>query len=505
MKTTLAIVMLWALGISAASAQEAAPPRLNVVIFIGDDISPDFGCYGHPTIKTPHVDGLAADGVRFANAYLTAPSCSPSRTSLLTARYPHNTGGPELHMKQNPHLADLPQFPHELRKVGYYTALAGKAHFNGNASHAFDRMYPPGDASGTGNWLKALQDRPRDRPFLMWLAAIDAHRPWDMDISAGPHGPADAVVPPYLVDSQRTRTDLALYYNEVHRFDQRIGDVLAELKAQGVADKTLIIVMGDNGRPFPRDKTWIFDGGIKTPLVIHWPGRKFEKRVREPLVSSIDIGPTILDIVGIDKPQTFQGVSFLPLINDPEQATRQIVFAERNWHVYRHHDRMVREGRFVYIKNNMPRYVGFNSPQAIHNQPEKIQGGTAATDLIEGFWKGTLTEPQAFTVTAPYPAEVLFDVEEDPHQIHNLAADPRYAEQLHRMRDLLDQWTRQTGDTVPAFDKMTPDRNDRRTGESIQKRGRPPGGIAPGDETEAWTINHPGPVKATGTGSMSRE
>lgn len=488
--------LLALLGVARAETQP------NFVIFIGDDISAaDFGCYDHPTIKTPHVDGLAAEGVRFNNAYLTAPSCSPSRTSLITGRYPHNTGGPELHMKRNPHLAPLPQFPHELRKAGYYTALAGKAHFNGDAKKSFDRMYKPfdksrpEDKSGMANWLTALKERPKDKPFLMWLAAIDAHRPWDMALDDGPHGPEDAVVPPYLVDSERTRADLAHYYDEVNRFDRKIGEVVAELKAQKVYADTVIIVMGDNGRPFPRDKTWIYDGGIKTPLIVHWPGRTTSEAVSDSLVSSIDIAPTLLEIAGCAKPKTIQGVSFLALIDDPRETTRDVVFAERNWHVYRHHDRMVRYGDFVYIKNNTPGLIGFNSPQKIHNRPETISGDSASTDLIEGFWAGTLTDSQAFMLRTPAPSDVLFDVSKDPYQTNNLAADPAYAKQLEKMRALLARWTQETGDTVPPLAKMTPDRSHRKTGVSIQRRGRPDGGVFPGQKTKAWTIQAPGPVR----------
>lgn len=473
----------------------------NLVIFIGDDISAnDFGCYGHPTIKTSNVDRLAEHAVRFSNAYLTAPSCSPSRSSLLTGRYPHNTGGPELHMKKNPHLAKLPQFPHELRKAGYYTSLAGKAHFNGNARKSLDRMYRPfdkdrpEDKSGCANWLKAVKERPKDKPFLMWLAAIDAHRPWDMDLAEGPHGPEDAVVPSYMVDGERTRKDLANYYNEVHRFDRKIGEVVSELKAQNVYENTVIIVMGDNGRPFPRDKTWIFDGGIKTPLIVHWPGRTTREAVSESLVSSIDIGPTLLEIAGIAKPKSFQGVSFLPLLDNPEAAVRDVVFAERNWHVYRHHDRLVRYGNYTYIKNSTPELIGFNAMQKIHRRPDKIKGKSAKTDLIEGYWEGTLTDAQAFMVRAPAPAEVLFDVSKDPYQVNNLAGNPEYADVLNRMRKLLAQWTKKTGDTVPPVEKMTPDRSDRKTGVPIQRGGRPGGGLFPGQKTKAWTIDAAGPV-----------
>lgn len=496
MKHLLTALLIVFAGFGAACASEPTTARPNFVIFIGDDISADdFGCYGHPTIQTPNVDALAASGVRFANAYLTTSSCSPSRSSIITGRYPHNTGGPELHMKRNPHLARLPQFPRLLRDAGYYTALAGKAHFNGNASASFDRMYPPGDAAGMGSWMKALNERDKGKPFLMWLAAIDAHRPWDMGPDGGPHSAKDAVVPPYLVDSERTRTDLAQYYNEVHRFDKKIGEVVAALEAAGQLANTVIIVMADNGRPFPRCKTWAFDGGVKTPLVINWPNGSLKAGTREALVSSIDIAPTVLEMVGLAKPETVQGVSFAALLTDPAATPRDVVFAERNWHVYRHHDRMVRHGDYVYIKNNLSSLIGFNSAQAIHNRPEQIAGNDASADLIEGYWYGTLTEAQAFIVKAPCPDETLFNVRTDPHQINNLADDPAHAATLTKMRKLLADWTEQTGDTVPPMEKMTPDRNHRVTGEAIQPKGRPTGGVAPGESTQAWSINAPGPIR----------
>jgi arylsulfatase len=388
-----------------------------------------------------------------------------------------------------------------MRKAGYYTALAGKAHFNGDAKASFDQMYSPydkewpEDKSGCANWLKAVKERPKDKPFLMWLAAIDAHRGWDMELADGPHGPADAVVPPYLVDGERTRKDLAHYYNEVNRFDHKIGEVIAELKAQNVYDNTVIIVMADNGRPFPRDKTWIFDGGIKTPLIVSWPGKTSEATVCESLVSSIDIAPTVLGMVGLAVPETIQGVSFLSLLEDPTASVRDVVFAERNWHVYRHHDRLVRWGDYTYIKNSTPGFIGFNSMQKIHKRPESFDGASASADLIEGFWKETLTEAQAFALTAPAPEELLFDVSNDPYQGKNLAGDPEHAEVLATMRGLLTRWTEETGDTIPPVDKMTPDRSNRKTGVPIQKKGRPEGGEFPGQATRAWTINKPGPVR----------
>lgn len=224
--------------------------------------------------------------------------------------------------------------------------------------------------------------------------------------------------------------------------------------------------------------------------------------VCDSLVSSIDIGPTILEMAGRPRPSTFQGVSFHSLFDNPTLSTRDVVFAERNWHVYRHHDRLVRYGNFTYIKNSTPGLIGFNSMQKIHTRPETLagssghfEGSTASADLVEGYWKKTLTPPQAFIVTAPCPEEVLFDVSKDPYQINNLAGNPEYADELKKMRALLAQWTEQTGDTVPPVDTMTPDRNDRKTGVSIQRRGRPDGGVFPGQATKAWTLNNPGPIR----------
>lgn len=478
-----------------SESSEVASTRPNVVIFIADDVSAtDFGCYGHPTVQTPVVDDLASKGLLFTNAYLTAPSCSPSRTSLITGRYPHNTGGPELHMKKNPHLKNLPQFPKILREAGYYTALAGKAHFNGDAKGSFDKRYPPGDDAGSKNWLPAFNERDKDKPFLMWFAAIDAHRPWDQELSVGPHGPKDAVVPPYMVDAETTRTDFAHYYNEITRFDRDIGRVIQELKAQKVYDNTILIVMSDNGRPFPRDKTWIHDGGIKTPLVIHWPGRLKAGQKSRSLISSIDIAPTILELVGLPIPGTVQGVSFLPTLKDPKAVVRDVVFAERNWHVYRHHDRLVRYGDFTYIKNSTPELIGFSESGSIYRRPENLGGETASSDLIAGYWNQTLTPAQSFIVNSPSPKELLFDISVDPHQVNNLATDPKHRETLETMRELLVKWMDETGDTVPHIEKMTPDRTNPKTGVSIQKRGRPTGGIFPGQTTEAWKINKPGPI-----------
>lgn len=460
----------------------------NIVLFIGDDISvDDFGCYGHPNIKTPNINKLADQGVLFSNAYLTTSSCSPTRTSLITGRYPHNTGAPELHMTDSPYLENIPQFPNKLREIGYYSALAGKVHFNGDVSKSFDKIHEDKQPSGSSHWVTSLQERPMDKPFFMWFASKDAHRGWDQNLSEGPHKPEDAIIPPYHYDGEMTRKDYAHYYNEIFRLDYNIGQVVDELKKQNVYDNTIIIFMADNGRAFPRDKENLYDSGIKTPLIIHAP-KKWKEAIRvDGLVSIIDLAPTILNLVGLKYPNTFQGRSLLPMLQNPESEICEMVFAERNWHVLRNHERMVRSGNFVYIKNNISQYERLSI---------KNKGSSGSyKDLIENKKKRNLSDLQNELFVKPRPEEELYDVLADPHQVNNLVKDLHYEKELIKLRSLLDQWTSETGDTLPDLNEMTLDRRERETWKSYRKElgDRPSGGVVPGYETQAWIINNSGP------------
>jgi len=467
---------------STLSAEDAEPSRPNFVLIIGDDISvDDFGCYGHPHLRTPNVDKLAAAGMRFTSAYLTTSQCSPTRCSVITGRYPHNTGAPELHTA-------LPEgqimFPTILKRAGYHTVAAGKWHLGTYARNAFDKIVDshPG---GEERWLECLRERPKERPFFMWFASHDAHRGWQPDRDAQPHAPADAVIPPYSIDTPSVRADTARYYDEVQRLDRYVGLVVEELRRQGVLDDTCITFMADNGRPFPRCKTRLYDSGIKTPLVMHWPNGSVKPgSVCNSLVSVIDIAPTILGLAGLKPPPSFQGVSMAALLTDPDTSIRQYVFAEHNWHGQIAHERMVRHGDYVYIRNahpQLPQICGLDA-----QCPQKELRALAA--------QNKLTPAQMDPLLEPRPAEELFNVREDPHQVHNRSRHPEHRRTLERLGDVMDEWQRRTGDTVPPLDKATPDRYDRRTGRPIHGRsGRPQGGIVPGRQTGAPTINDPGP------------
>jgi len=480
----IVLTVIAAVCAGCQNANKSETPRPNVVLIIGDDISvSDFGCYGNPNIRTPNVDKLAANGLRFNNAYLTTSQCSPTRCSVITGRYPHNTGAPELHMP-------LPEgqvmFPQILKDAGYYTAASGKWHMGDYARKAFDKINMAGPG-GEEKWLDCLQNRPMDKPFFMWFAGYDAHRGWDDKIELKRHTPEDVVLPPYMIDVPSERADMARYYDEVARLDRYTGYVIDELKKQGVLDNTIIIFMADNGRPFWRAKTRLYDSGIKTPFVVHYPaGLKQPGQTSDSLVSVIDIAPTILQLAGIKSPKTFQGTSFTPLLADRKASIRKHVFAEHNWHSQIAHERMVRSDDYLYIRNAHPQL-----PQII-----VLKSCRPNLDEMRELAKvGKLTPAQMDPLIAPRPAEELFDVSTDPHQLNNLAANPQHKKQLQKLRKLMDQWQRRTGDTTPSLDKATPDRHDRKTAKRPPKRGgwRPIDGVVPGETTNAQKINNPGP------------
>ncbi|WP_345328454.1 sulfatase [Novipirellula rosea] len=479
MRNTLCIFVV-TLCLATIGSSSHAADRPNVVLFLADDISQeDIGCYGHPTIQTPHIDALAASGLRFDQAYLTTSSCSPSRCSMITGRYPHNTGAPELH-------TELPAgsvlFPQLLKDAGYYTVLSGKHHMGKNANVAFSKISKGKGPGKEEDWVQILEKRPRDKPFFCWFASTDAHRDWAINDDAPKYDPADVVVPPYLVDSEKTREDLASYYHEVSRFDHYVGQVVAELKRQKVFDNTLLIVMADNGRPFPRCKTRLYDSGIKTPFVVHYP-QGATHGVTDSLISSIDIAATVLELAEVEKDERIQGVSFVPILKDAKASVREVVFAEHNWHVYRNHERLVRFGDWLYIRNNF-------TDQA--NLCVEAYTGGAGEDLWAAKAANDLTNPQQNVFLNPCPAEELYHVGKDAHQLKNLAANPETQQVLEKAREVLAQWTEQTGDTIP--ENPTPDR-DAPPGSPQKDRKAFKHGEMPGESSGATSINHSGPLQ----------
>jgi arylsulfatase A-like enzyme len=486
-------ITLVLLSCFVGAAFAAAGSRPNIVFIIGDDISAeDLGCFGNPGIRTPNLDRLARESRVFDNAYLTISSCSSSRCSIVTSRYPHNLEtAAELHGVLP---AGIPLLPGLLRDAGYYTVQSGKAHFGetpgrvtGPAADAFDVTGDgelnefAGGRGGENRWVDRLRERPPGRPFFAWFASHDAHRIWNADSFTGFARPEDVRVPPYLADTPETRSDLAHYYDEIMRLDFYVGEVLRELQRQGVLDDTVVVFMADNGRPFPRSKTRLYDDGIKTPLMVRWPAGIPQPGRTVALVSSIDLAPTLLEIAGVARPASFQGVSLRPVLRDPRATVRDYVFAEQNWHNFTAHVRMVRCGDFVYLRNAWPELPLPGASDTFYTP--------SADALKDRRAAGRLTAAQQDVFLQPRPAEECYDLSRDPLQLTNLAVATEPPPELARLRDVLVRWTKETGDTVPT--NPTPSNIVLATGERLPlRRGEPPGAA-----THAARINRPGPIR----------
>ena len=461
----------------------------NIIVFIADDVSwDDIGVYGNDQVVTPNIDNLAKNGLIFNNAYLTTSSCSPSRNSILTGRYPHNTGAAELHTE--PPL-DMTSFPEILKDKGYYTLQAGKFHMGEYAKRGFHEVHDNKQINGLGGedyWVEGLKKRPESKPFFMWFASYDAHRIWGDNEFSGTHNPDKIVVPDYLVNGSLTRLDLANYYDEITRFDHYIGEVVNELKVQGEYENTYIIVMADNGRPFPHSKTRLNDQGVKTPFIVHHPRSIMSNKKSNSLISAVDIASTILDIAGITPSESFQGNSFLNIINNPELKFRNYVFAEHNWHDYESYQRMVRNEKYLYIKNSRPQFPQEGPLDAI-NSPTYI-------DLKDAEKNKTISKVQAEIFIKPRPNEELYDLSNDPFQYINLLEEGDIPQDYEVLKKILNQWINDTGDTFP--EKLTKDwylREQEKFNESSLLKTQFHGvrGEMPGSSTLATKNNNKGP------------
>ena len=470
----LLLIMAMVMGQSVLAADKKKP---NFIFFLTDDISVrDLSVYGNPSIQTPHLERMAKRGLVFDNAYGAISSCSPSRCAIITGRYPHNTGAPELGSKLP---ADQRTFVQELQAAGYHTVLSGKNHMRKNAGDLGFDLSSDSKPAGSEKWIQHLRNRPKDKPFLCWFASHDAHHAWQLNDEAPLYKPEDVTVPAMLHDGPLTRGELANYYHEVSRTDHYVGLILAELEAQGIAENTYFIYCSDNGRPLPRCKGYLYESGAQTPLLITGPG--VAKGRTDSLVSSIDFAATFLEIAGLKKPLTVQGVSVVPILRDPRASVRDVVFAERNWHVYQLHERSVRFGDWLYIWNGWPEKHNVVGESSVPLFP-------AAKELWEAHAAGTLTPAQALLTQVPQPEEMLFNVAKDPNQFTNLAGNSEYQDALQQSRQLLNRWKEQTGDSIPT--NPTPNRQPLHERAKMTK----PYGEFPGAANNATTINHPGPI-----------
>ncbi|MDH3583339.1 MAG: sulfatase-like hydrolase/transferase [Phycisphaerae bacterium] len=432
---------------SATPPAVAADQRPNILWLSAEDISPHLGCYGDPHAITPHLDRLAAEGVRFSHAFTTAGVCAPCRSGIITGMYQTSLG--THHMRCSATLpGQIQPFPLLLRQAGYYCTNSSKKDYQFKE--------PKGtwdESSGKAHWRKRKR---KDQPFFAvfnftgchesGIAAESKYKSVTKDLTrAQRQDPAGlTTLPPYYPDTPVTREDWKRNYELITAMDAWAGNLIQQLKDDGLYDRTVIFFWSDHGVGLPRAKRWLYDSGTHVPLIVRAePGllRKIgaagPSSVSDRLVSSIDFGPTALNLAGLDLPDHLQG---RPFLGPDLPAPRDYVYGARDRMDERYDIiRMVRDHRYKYIRN----YEPFKPYYQYMNTPEK---GATMKEIRRVQAEGGLP-PAAALFTAPgKPNEELYDLKTDPHEIRNLADDPAHAPHLGRLRRAHLDWVLETRD-----------------------------------------------------------
>jgi len=444
-------VLHYALGLFFACSYAVGAAQPNILFCIADDWSwPHASIYGDKVVRTPTFDRVAKEGALFTQTFCASPSCTPSRAAILTGRYPHQ-------LREGGNLwgflpYEFPVFPDLLAKAGYTIGLQGKGWGPGNFEAGGWKRNPAGPAfKSFDQFLKSV---PKGKPFFFWFGSSDPHRPYDAGTGAGAGMDRESVSrPACFPDSPEVRSDILDYYFEVQRFDGQIAKMLKLLEDSGQLDNTIIVITSDNGMPFPRCKTNLYDSGCRMPLAIRWPKNVKAGATIDELVSLIDLAPTFLEVAEVKPVSGIIGKSLLPLLAGAAKQQRDAVFFERERHAnvrkgdLGYPSRAVRTKDFLYIRNLRPdRWPA--------GDPTMWKAVGAFGDIDESPSKTYIMQHRSDTGVAPFfelamakrPAEELYDLSKDPGQTNNVAGVATYAEAQKGMAARLDSWMKETKD-----------------------------------------------------------
>ena len=439
---------LVALCLSLSPVLVGADPvhRPNILWLIAEDFSPHLGCYGTKEVYSPNLDALAAEGMRFTRCFTTAPVCSASRSAFMTGMY-QTTIGAHQHRTAQPDKQPLPEgvqtIPDWMRGAGYFTA---------NVREFPDAVGVKG--SGKTDWNFIVEGKPFDsdkwsdlkahQPFYAQVNFQETHRTFHAPPKADP---AKVEIPPYYPDHPVVREDWAQYLDAASELDRKIGLILKQLAADGLADNTIVVFFGDHGQAHVRGKQFCYDSGLMIPLIIRWPAALHPASdfkpgtVSDELLNALDISAQSLDWAGIQHPEKMQGQVFL---GEHQAPARNIVFGARDrCDETKFRFRTARDERYRYIRNFTP-----DRPFLLRND-YKIRQYPVWNLLKELDAAGQLTLPcQKFMTAATMPDEELYDTIQDPHETVNLAMSDNAEHQavLKRLRAATEQWIEESQD-----------------------------------------------------------
>ena len=416
--------------------------RPNILWIIAEDTCPDLGCYGNRWVKTPNIDRLASQGMRFTRAFTTAPVCSASRSAFMTGMYQTSIGAHN-HRSHREDSYRLPRGVHLItdyfRDAGYFTANlkkagdprwgSGKNDFNFMVDKPFDGTHWNQRAPGQPFYAQVSFNEPKPGDWADNATLLTPEQRVN---------PADLILPPYWPDTIIVRQAFGNYLDALFRLDGRVGFILDQLEADGLADNTIVFFFADHGRAMVRCKQWLYDGGIHIPLIIRFPDQSQTGTIRTELVSAIDIAATTLKLADITPPANLEGRVFLGEDRDPPRG--YIVAARDRCDETVDRIRCVRTQRFKYIRNFMPErpYTQLNRYVEQKFATMRVLRQLQAT--------GKLTPEQELFMAPHRPAEELYNMQSDPHEVRNLSSSLQYSAELKQLRAILDQWIARTGD-----------------------------------------------------------
>lgn len=435
--------LLWLLLVNAVAF--AAKP--NIVVFLSDDHTlRDSSVYGSPDIQTPNMERLAAAGLTFDRAYVASPSCAPSRAALLTGLFPANNGAEPNHSRPR---ADIKKLPQYLQELGYEVASFGKVgHYNQTPEYGFDiaRHFGYHEDNAIPKAIEWLRERESAKPLCLFVGTNWPHVPWPED----PEGldPETQSIPPNHVDNATTRSWRARYVAAIRKMDDELGQVY-EAAREELGDDAVFLHTSDHGAQWPFGKWNLYEDGIRTPLIVSWPGVTQAGKRTDAMVSWIDILPTLVEIAGGDVPKQIDGKSFVPVLRGQADEHREQILTthsgDGNFNVFPIRSVRTNDG-WKYVRNLRPDLL-FTS---------HVTKNTGDSGYWESWLDTAVKDPTAREKVRHYmqrPAEELFDLNNDPWEQSNLADDENNAERLASMRNALDAWMASTNDTQQIYGK----------------------------------------------------
>ena len=460
--------------VSSLRSVVAASEKPNFLLFLADDCSwHDFGCYGNEQVKTPNIDALAKRGMRFKYCFNSAPMCAPTRMSLFTGIHPVRNGGHPNHSRVYGHIKSI---PHYLRPLGYDVALIGKTHHAPAKNFPFNFLGGVHHDKGEGVDLELgkvdayLAER-GDQPWCLMVQSNQPHTPWNRG-DASEYDPKNLKLPPYMVDTPETREAMTQYYAEITYMDDQLGQCISCLEKHGLEKDTLVIYLSEQGSSFPHCKWTCYDSGLRSAGIVDWPGR-IVPSVSDAMIQYVDVLPTMVELGGGNVEQgIFDGRSFVDVLTGEKnehrdgvygiQTTRGIAFGSDAYGI-----RTVRTKRFRLIWN-LNHEGEFRN--LVSTQFEPFQSWENKAKSGDGFAEEQVSRYRK------RPEFELYDMKEDPSEMNNLANNPRYADEIKKLKAELDTWMEQQGDEgrvteIKALERLGAGRQGKLNGR-LQKGAR---------------------------------